>query len=238
MGMGESGKIDSGEYSFLDHSHYLDEWFSALGLENVNLVLHDWGSALGFYWACRNPKKVRSITYMEAIVQSRNWSDFPTGRDAIFRGLRSEKGEAMIFENNFFIETVLPKSVLRTLSPEEMAVYRKPFERSEDRLPTLIFPREIPIEGEPANVARIVDDYGQWLSKTNIPKLLISAEPGALLVGRGLDFCRTWLNQKEVKVKGIHFIQEDSPHEIGTAIAEFLTGLKINTSPIPQSQQL
>lgn len=225
IGMGRSGKSPSGSYSFVDHSRYLDEWFDALGLDQVHLVLHDWGSALGFYWAFRNPQRVRSISYMEAIVQPRKWDDFPPGRDGLFRALRSEKGEDMIFESNFFIETVLPKSVIRTLSPEEMNAYRKPFETKESRLPTLIFPRELPIDGEPAAIAHIVQQYGDWLAQSTLPKLLITADPGALLVGRALDFCRTWPHQQEVTVKGIHYIQEDSADEIGEAVAGFITAL-------------
>ncbi len=159
---------------------------------------------------------------MEALVIPRLWSDFPAGRDVPFRALRSEKGEAMIMENNFFVETILPKSIMRQLSDEEMDNYRKPFLKNEDRLPTLVFPREIPIEGEPAEITAIIESYGNWLATSNIPKLLISAEPGALLTGRSLEFCRAWKNQKEVRVKGIHYIQEDSPAEIGEAIREFI----------------
>jgi haloalkane dehalogenase len=228
IGMGDSGKAPSNRYSFLAHSEYLDEWFSTLELNKVTLVLHDWGSALGFYWAFRNPEKVKAICYMEAIVQPRKWEDFPNGRDAIFRALRSEKGENMIFENNFFIETVLPKSILRTLEPEEMEAYRKPFQQKEHRLPTLVFPRELPIDGTPALLAGIVQEYGEWLAQSTIPKLLIAADPGALLVGRALEFCRTWPNQKEICVKGIHYIQEDSPAEIGIALADFVANLPSN----------
>jgi haloalkane dehalogenase len=223
VGMGKSGKSTNKAYTFTDHAAYLDAWFDALGLnKNIILVLHDWGSALGFHRAFRYPHQIRGIAYMEAIVQPRLWSDFPSGRDTIFRALRSEKGEQMIFDDNFFIETVLPKSIIRKLSNEEMDAYREPFKNKEDRLPTLIFPREIPIEGEPANVVAIVEQYGAWLSTSNFPKLLISAEPGALLTGRALAFCRNWPNQRELTVKGIHYIQEDSPSEIGTAIREFV----------------
>ena len=223
IGMGQSGKSPDRAYRFTDHVAYLDAWFNALELkENIILVLHDWGSALGFYRAFRYPKQIKGIAYMEAIVQSRLWSDFPNGRDAIFRALRSEKGEQMIFDDNFFVETVLPKSIIRKLSDEEMNAYRAPFKNREDRLPALIFPREIPIEGEPADVTAIVEQYAAWLSKTTFPKLFISAEPGALLTGRALTFCRSWHNQREVSVKGIHYIQEDSPSDIGIAIREFV----------------
>jgi haloalkane dehalogenase len=223
VGMGQSGKSPGRNYQFIDHAAYLDAWFDSLGLkENITLVLHDWGSALGFYRACRHPEQIKAIAYMEAIVQPRRWEDFPDGRDAIFRVLRSEKGEQVITEENFFIETVLPKSIIRTLSEEEMNRYREPFMNKEDRLPTLIFPRELPIDGEPGNIVRIIEKYGAWMSQTRFPKLLISAEPGAILRGRALAFARTWPNQREVTVKGIHYIQEDSPAEIGMAVREFV----------------
>lgn len=226
IGMGKSGKSPNNAYFFDDHMQYLDSWFETLNLtKNVTLVLHDWGSVLGFYWAFRNQEKVKAIIYMEAIVQPLLWSDFTNGRDAIFRALRSERGDQMIFADNFFIEMILPKSIMRKLTNAEMDTYREPFNNRESRLPTLIFPREIPIEGEPTNIVDIVNEYGNWLSMSQIPKLLIKAEPGALLTGRAIDFCRTWPNQKEVSVKGIHYIQEDSPIEIGVAIQDFIAGI-------------
>ena len=225
VGMGQSGKSPSQSYRFIHHVYYMDEWFKALNLENIILVLHDWGSAIGFYWAYRHPEQIKGIAYMEAIVQPRRWVDFPNGRDAIFRALRSEKGEEMIFDHNFFVETILQKSIIRKLTDEEMNEYRKPFQTRKSRLPTLVFPRELPIEGEPADVTAIVNEYADWLSKSSLPKLLISAQPGALLTGRSLEFCRNWPNQKEVTVKGIHYIQEDSPSEIGIALKEFVLAL-------------
>jgi len=225
VGMGQSGKSPSQTYRFIHHVHYMDEWFKALNLKNIILVLHDWGSAIGFYWAYRHPEQIKGIAYMEAIVQPRQWNDFPNGRDAIFRALRSEKGEEMIFDHNFFVETILQKSIIRKLTDEEMNEYRKPFQTRKSRLPTLVFPRELPIEGEPADVTAIVNEYADWLSKSSLPKLLISAQPGALLTGGSLEFCRNWPNQKEVTVKGIHYIQEDSPSEIGIALKEFVLAL-------------
>ncbi|NML22635.1 haloalkane dehalogenase [Pseudoflavitalea sp. G-6-1-2] len=222
-GMGQSGKVPGNKYKFQDHVAYLDAWFEAVGLkENITLVLHDWGSALGFHRAYRFPEQIKAIAYMEAIVQPRLWSDFPAGRDQLFRAMRSEKGETMVLKENFFIETVLPKSVLRKLTDEEMDAYRAPFKEEADRLPTLIFPRSLPIDGEPADIAAIVERYGQWMATNSIPKLLIAAEPGAILVGRALEFARTWPNQQEVMVQGIHYIQEDSPAEIGAALESFL----------------
>jgi len=227
VGMGASGRAANGAYRFVDHAKYLDAWFDAMGLQrNVLLVLHDWGSALGFHWARRHPERVKGIAYMEALVQSRTWSDFPNGRDAVFRALRSEKGEAMVLDDNVFVEAVLPKSILRALTNEEMDAYRAPFRTRDSRWPTLIWPRELPIDGEPADVVSVVDEYAAWLSTSDVPKLFISAEPGALLVGRAREFCRTWRNQREVSVKGIHFIQEDAPQEIGAALRSFVNGLR------------
>jgi haloalkane dehalogenase len=227
IGMGQSGRSPSGSYRFVDHARYLDAWFEAVGLTlNVTLVAHDWGSALAFYWAHRHPDRVKGIVYMEAVVQPVTWDEWPEAARAIFQAMRSPAGEEMILEKNVFVERILPASVLRGLSDEEMAVYRRPYlEPGESRRPTLTWPREIPVEGEPADVVEIVRRYGEWLSASDVPKLFINAEPGAILTGRQREFCRTWLNQREVTVKGIHFIQEDSPGEIGQAIAEWYGSL-------------
>ncbi len=227
IGMGQSEKSPARAYRFVDHARYLDAWFEALGLtRNVTLVLHDWGSALGFYRAFRHPEQIKAIAYMEAILQPRRWTDWPNGRDALFRAMRSAEGERLVLDENFFIETVLPKSILRQLSAQEMDAYRAPFRQRDSRLPLLLWPRELPIEGDPADVVAIVEQYGQWLATSNLPKLFIAAEPGSLLVGRALDFCRCWPNQREVTVHGIHFIQEDAPDEIGAALADFVTEVK------------
>jgi len=227
LGMGESGKPPSGSYRFVDHARYLDAWFEALGLTaSVTLVGHDWGSALAFYWAHRHPERVKGIAYMEAIVQPVTWKEWPEAAKAIFQAMRSPAGEEIILEKNVFVERILPGSVLRALSDEEMAVYRRPYlEPGESRRPTLTWPREIPVEGEPADVVEIVSRYAEWLSTSDVPKLFINADPGAILIGRQREFCRTWPNQREVTVKGVHFIQEDSPREIGRAIAEWYASL-------------
>jgi haloalkane dehalogenase len=223
VGMGQSAASPRGAYRFLDHANYLDAWFEALDLrQKVTLVLHDWGSALGFHWASRHPGQVRAIAYMESIVQPRDWGDVPSGRAPIFRDLRSEKGERMILEENAFIEILLPKLIIRSLTHTEMDAYRRPFIEPKSRWPTLIWPRELPIGGEPADVVKIVEDYGQWLLRSPLPKLFINAEPGSLLIGRAREFCRSWPNQQEVTVRGIHFIQEDSPDEIGSALVRFV----------------
>jgi haloalkane dehalogenase len=227
VGMGQSGKSPTKAYRFQDHARYLDAWFDALQLDrNIILVLHDWGSALGFYRAFRHREQIQAIVYMEAIVQPRRWEDFPDGRDAMFRNLRSEQGEHMVLDENFFIEVVLPKSTLRKLSDEEMAAYRAPFRDREARLPTLVWPRELPIEGTPADVVKIVESYGRWLAGSDIPKLFINADPGAQVVGRLREFCRGWKNQREVTVPGSHFIQEDSPDQIGAALRDFVKSLR------------
>lgn len=226
IGMGSSSPSPGNAYRFVDHARYLDAWFDALQLTDVTLVLHDWGSALGFYWARRHPERVRAIAYMEAIVQPRGWADLPPARVAYFRDLRSERGEKMIFDDNAFIEVLLPRLVLRRLSDAEMNAYRRPFLQPESRVPMLIWPQELPIEGEPADVVAIVEDYGKWMANSSIPKLFIAADPGSLLIGRAREFCRSWPNQQEIAVKGIHFIQEDSPDEIGRALADFVSHIE------------
>jgi haloalkane dehalogenase len=227
VGMGQSGKCPDAAYRYADHARYIDTWFDRLELKcNVVLVLHDWGSALGFGWAQRHQSSVQGIAYMEALVQSRRWEDFTNGRDQIFRALRSEKGEQLVYGENFFVEKVLPKSVIRTLSNSEMDAYRAPFRERDARVPTLEWARELPIDGWPADVVAEVDAYGAWLSGSTVPKLFVNAEPGALLTGRAREFCRTWPNQAEVVVKGIHFLQEDSPHEIGVALRHFVSDLR------------
>jgi haloalkane dehalogenase len=224
VGMGDSGRAPAGSYRFVDHSRYLDAWFDALGLSaNVTLVMHDWGSALGFHWARRRPERVRGLVYMEAIVRPLTWDEWPEAARRVFQGLRSPAGEEMVLEKNIFVERILPASVLRGLTEEEMAVYRRPYrEPGESRRPTLTWPREIPIAGEPADVVAIVDAYARWLAGSVVPKLFVNAEPGTILTGAQREFCRRWPNQQEISVRGSHFIQEDSPAEIGDAIAAFV----------------
>ncbi len=224
IGMGDSDKLEpsgSESYTFVDHRRYLDALLEALGVtENVTLVVHDWGSALGFDWANRHRGATTGIVYMEAILMPLTWEQWPEAARGVFQGFRSPAGEAMVLENNVFVERVLPGSVLRGLDEKEMEVYRRPFrEPGESRRPTLTWPRQIPLEGEPAEVVEIVESYGAWLASSDLPKLFVNAEPGAILTGEQREFCRSWPNQQEVTVKGIHFIQEDSPDEIGQAVA-------------------
>ena len=225
VGRGASGKNPAGAYTFADHARYLDAWFDAvLPRERVVLVLHDWGGALGFHWARRHAERVRGIAYMETIVAPiESWDDWPENARNIFQAMRSPAGEKIILEKNVFIEGILPGSILRKLSPEERDAYRAPFrEPGEGRRPMLTWPRQIPIAGEPPDVAAIAAAYQAWLAASPVPKLFINAEPGSILVGRQREACRRWPNQTEVTVKGSHFIQEDSPDEIGRAVAGFV----------------
>ena len=224
IGMGDSDKLDNPDassYTFVQHREYLDGALEALGVESdVTLVIHDWGSALGFDWANRHRDAVKGIAYMEGIVRPVSWDEWPEAARGVFQGFRSTAGEEMVLDKNTFVERVLPGSILRDLSEEEMEVYRRPFQNSgEDRRPTLTWPRQIPIDGTPADVVEIVQAYADWLTEADLPKLFINADPGAILIGAQREFCRSWPNQTEVKVSGNHFLQEDSPHEIGKAIA-------------------
>ncbi len=227
VGMGESGASAAGIYDFAEHASYLDAWFDAVvPMGPVVLVVHDWGGALGFDWARRHPERVAGIAYMETIVAPLAWDDWPERARGIFQSLRSPAGEEMVLDKNVFVERILPASVLRGLGEAEMTIYRKPFAQGgEGRRPTLTWPREIPIGGEPAAVVEVVAASGRWLADSQVPKLFVNAEPGSILVGRQREICRTWPNQTEITVAGLHFIQEDSPTEIGTAVASFVHGL-------------
>lgn len=225
VGMGESGPSSSG-YTLVDHRRYLDAWFDAIvGDQPVFLVIHDWGSGLGFDWARRHAAQVKGIAYMEAIVRPvPDWDHWAEGARAIFQAIRSPAGEEIILQKNVFIERILPASIMRKLSDDEMNRYRAPFtEPGEARRPTLTWPRQIPIAGEPADVHEIVEAYANWLTAADdIPKLFVNAEPGIILTGDHREFCRQFGNQEEITVKGLHFIQEDSPAEIGKAVSSFI----------------
>jgi len=231
IGMGGSDKLrPSGpdRYNYAEQRDYLFGLWDALDLgDNVTLVLHDWGSALGFDWANQHRDRVQGIAFMEAIVAPMTWSEFPNSVRGVFQGFRSPDGEKMVLEQNLFVEAVLPGAITRRLSDEEMDHYRRPFVNpGEDRRPTLSWPRNIPIDGQPADVVSVVEDYGRWLAKADVPKLFINAEPGAILRGRVRELVRTWPNLTETTVSGTHFVQEDSPDEIGTAVAEFVRKLR------------
>ena len=226
IGMGDSDKLDNPDtnsYRFEEHFYYVEKAIKALtNNKKITLVVHDWGSALGFHWSYKHPELIKGIAYMEAIVKEMTWDDWDKNAKSIFQGFRSDAGENLVLEKNYFVEKVLPGSIIRMLDADEMNEYRSPFLSSgEDRRPTLSWPREIPIEGEPGNVCQIVNEYAEWMKTNNIPKLFINAEPGAITTGKIRDFCRSWKNQTEVTVKGIHFIQEDSPDEIGKALSKW-----------------
>lgn len=228
IGQGDSDKLPASEgperYTFQVAYDYLAGLLEELDInENVTLVIHDWGSALGFHWAQMHADAVRGVAYMEGIVCPVTWDDWPESARGIFKGFRSEKGEDLVLQRNMFVEAVLPSSVIRDLSEEEMDHYRRAFLTPEDRQPTLNWPRQIPIDNEPAHMVKLVDSYGQWmLGNTSLPKLFINANPGSILTGKAREFCRRWPNQTEVTVAGLHFIQEDSPNEIGSAVAQWL----------------
>lgn len=230
IGMGDSDKLpDSGpgRYTFAEHRRFLDAFLLGLGLTaagRIVLVVHDWGSALGFDWARRHPQAVDGIAYMEALVAPLTWADWPEAARGVFQGFRSPKGEDLILERNTFVEKILPMSVLSPLSDEVMDVYRQPFVRpGEDRRPTLTWPRQIPVDGEPPEVVADVEAYGKWLGTDDSPpKLFVNADPGSILVGPQREFCRSWPNQTEVTVPGLHFVPEDSGDAIGAAVAEFV----------------
>lgn len=227
IGHGDSDKLDkpgSDSYSFVEHRHYLDGLLDQLELgERVMLVLHDWGSALGFDWARRHPERVVGIAYMEAFVRPFSWDEWPEVARPMFQALRSDAGEKLILEKNMFVESILPRGIMRELTKEEMAEYRRPFANpGEDRRPTLSWPRQLPIDGEPTEVVQIVDGYARWMSQTQIPKLFINLKPGANIRGALRESCRSWPNQTEVAMAGIHYVQEDSPDLVGVALSRWL----------------
>ena len=233
IGHGDSDKLPVSmgpdRYTFENTFKYIDKLLNELEInQDITLILHDWGSALGFYWAMKNPEKIKAICYMEAIVSPINWSDWPEQARGIFKGFRSAKGEDLILKRNMFIEAVLPSSIIRKLTKDEMDEYRKPFLNENDRQVTLNWPRQIPIEGEPSHMFRLVTSYAEWISNDgDIPKLFINADPGSILIGNQREFCRGWKNQTEVTVNGLHFIQEDSPHEIGEAISSWMRNINV-----------
>lgn len=232
IGMGESKRSLLYDYRYANHAAYLDAWFDAANVgDNAIFVVHDWGSALGFDRAARFPQSVAGICYMEAVVRTRAWAQFGP-IEKMFRLLKSDSlaGEEYCLEKNLFVEQTIPEMVMRKLSDEEMARYRAPYPTRESRVPTLVWPREVPIkdDGQPADVCKVVARYSEWMAKNDTPKLFIKAEPGTILrEGSEVEFCRGWKNQTEVAVKGLHFLQEDSPHEIGQALRRFIMAIRL-----------
>lgn len=228
IGMGDSEKLPNPgpeTYTFENHSKYLYALLDQLigPSEKIILVIHDWGSALGFNWAYKNPERVLGITYMEGIVRPyAEWSEWSQRATPVFQGFRSEAGEEMILDKNLFVERVLLGSIIRQMSEAEKTEYRKPFLKREDRWPTLSWPRQLPIAGEPPHIVKLVDAYSKWMAQTDFPKLFINADPGAILTGAPREFCRSWKNQTEETVSGLHFIQEDSGAEIGRHVKAWI----------------
>ena len=227
IGMGDSDKLPnsgSDRYTFVEHRQYWDGALYALGIrKNVTFVIHDWGTALGFDWCRRNPGAVKAVCHMEGIVQRLTWEEWPAEATEIFHVFRSSAGEEAVLKNNVFVEGVLPSAILRKLMPEEMDAYRAPFlNPGEDRRPMLTWPRQIPLAGEPRDVCEIVDAYGAFMKDAPFPKLMIAGEPGMIMNGSAGSFARTWKNQEFATVRGLHFLQEDSPQEIVDAVANWL----------------
>jgi len=222
VGMGNSGPAPDGNYRFVDQQRYLDAWFDALDIKrNVTLVVHDWGSALGFSWAHRHPERVKAIVYLEGIVRPfRSWDEWPAATRAFFQAQRTDAGEDLILRKNLFIEYLLP---LRHIPAEAIEVYRRHYRNPGlSRMPMLAWTRDLPIAGSPADVVRIVEEYSQWLASSPIPKLFIDAEPAGFLIGAQREFCRSWPNQQTVTVQGAHFLQEEAPQAVGEATARFV----------------
>ena len=230
IGMGDSEKLDGEnnfDYKYHGHYKYLTGLMNDLNLgDSINLVIHDWGSAMGFQFAREHPERINSITYMEAVVMPLSWEQWPDAATKIFELFRSEAGEELVLEKNFFVERILLADSVSGYTDEEKEEYIRPFKNAgEDRRPTLTWPRQIPLDGEPKEVVEEVEKNADFHKNSEIPKLFINAEPGSILTGDQREFVRTWKNQKEITVKGNHFIQEDSADEIGAALREFVTNL-------------
>src|SRR5215470_1357882 len=237
VGMGYSAAAPNGSYRLKDHQRYFDAWLDAVGVkDNVILVVHDWGSAIGFNWAQRNSERIKALVYMECIVRPfYSWDDWPDNTKAFFQAQRSPAGEDMILEKNLFIEYILP---LRGVSQDAIDVYRRYWSvPGPSRLPMLAWTRELPIEGEPKDVVEVVESYSRWLATSPIPKLFIDADPAGFLIKGQREFCRAWPNQQVVTVKGAHFLMEDSPDEVGSAIARFVQKVLAGQITREQSQK-
>jgi haloalkane dehalogenase len=230
VGMGASDPLpDSGpgRYRFVDHRDHLDALLAAIGIDgDVVIVGHDWGAVLGIDWARRHPDAVRGIAYMETLVAPVSWHGENAPDPDLFGPLRTDAGERLVLRDNVFVEKVLPAGTRRALTDDEMAAYRAPYVRpGESRRPTLTWPREIPIDGHPADVAAIVTANAAWMAAAPVPKLFVNGDPGALLTGPLRELCRRWPHQHEVTVPGLHFLPEDAPQQIAAALDEWITAL-------------
>lgn len=212
-------------YHFKDNIAYFDTFFEALDLtENVILVVHDWGAAVGFNRAARFPEQIQGIAYMEAMVWPRKWTDIPPERVDAFKWFRTAEGEKAALEKNVFVEQMLfERGIVRDLSDVEKEVYRRPTTRAGGtNLPSIIMPNDIPFDGEPADNHKIIEFYAEWLAKSDVPKLFVNADQGHGLVGAAREHARTFKNQTEVTLHGRHYLQEDVPDGIGAALSEFV----------------
>jgi len=230
IGQGDSDKLDNSgpdSYRLAEHQGYTNAALEALDLgDHVTIMVHDWGSQIGFTWAREHADRMKGIASMQALVGDFHWEHWPPTVQAMFKRFRSDEGEQLVLQDNHFVEHVLPAMVIRDLTDEEMDEYRRPYRNpGEDRRPTLTWPREIPIEGEPADVLALMQENDAFLRASPLPKLFINTEPGAVLVGEHRDIVRRWPNQTEVTVAGLHYCQEDSPHEIGQALADWYRSL-------------
>jgi haloalkane dehalogenase len=230
IGMGDSEKlegIDNPDYQYHGQYKYLSTLLDSLDLgDEINLVIHDWGSAMGFQYARENSDRIKSITFMEAIVMPLSWDQWPENARNIFQLMRSEAGEEIVLEKNIFVERILLNDSANGFTDEERNEYIRPFKNpGEDRRPTLTWPRQIPVDGSPQAVIDEVTKNGEFHRDSKIPKLFINADPGSILIGEQRDFVRSWTNLRELTVKGNHFIQEHSPKEIGEALKNFLTSI-------------
>jgi len=230
IGMGDSDKlegVDNPGYKYHGQYSYLTALMNELDLgNNIHLIIHDWGSAMGFQFARENKDRIKSITYMEAIVMPLTWDQWPDPATKIFGLFRSEAGEELVLEKNFFVERILLADSSTGYTEEEKSEYIRPFiNPGEDRRPTLTWPRQIPLDGEPSEVVEEVRLNAEFHKESDIPKLFINADPGSILIGDQREFARSWKNQTEITVKGNHFIQEDSSEEIGAALRNFVESL-------------
>jgi haloalkane dehalogenase len=222
IGMGKSDKPDI-NYGFFDHVKYIDEFIRKLELKNITFVIHDWGSALGFYYGMRNRQNIKALAFMEAIIMPvPSWDQFPEMSRSVFQGFRTpDVGWKMIGEKHMFVERMLPGAIVRKLTEEEMNYYRNPYTEVDSRKPLWRWPNEIPIEGEPADVKKVVDEYNQWLQETELPKILFYTKTGFLISPQLVQWCETHLKKLTIVDIGpsMHFLQEDNPHKIGSELA-------------------
>jgi len=220
IGMGKSGKPDI-DYTFADHYRYMDAFIKELELQNVILVIHDWGSALGFNYAMQNPDNVKGIVFMEALYQPSSWKNFPSSAYLIFKLFRNPiMGKLMIMNRNFFVEKVLPKFTVRQLTKEEMDHYRQPYPDKKSRKPLYVWPNQIPIDGKPRETYDVVTQYNKFLQESEIPKLLLWAKPGAIITEQAVEWIKSHFKNLEDNYigKSLHYVQEDQPDAIGKAI--------------------